>query len=198
MNWGLVTTVPNTEKRVGEKLTRMKVPHHMFKHQEQVILHHRKVLRTIYTFPRYVFVHLTDCWRLSDLIDDIIGPVRFGEEAASITPGVVERLAASCVAGNDVLPYSSKPLFVRGARVLLSNPNFLTGETGVYLRSASDGRALVEFSFLGQTSIVNVQETSIRPISEVSIQKAKRNRYKRKSQRRSESQLTAPGVALAS
>jgi hypothetical protein len=140
VDWTLVTVVPNTEPKVKAALERCEFRHHIFRHRETVVRHGRRVALLRFTFPRYAFVPL-ELWRpIAERIDQVVGPVRSGDTIAQLPEGVVEELAASCIAP-DILPAIRKPArFAPGECVTIDASGPMAGQSDVYLRPTSFGR----------------------------------------------------------
>jgi transcription antitermination factor NusG len=108
IDWTLVTVAPNTDRKVKAALEQHAFQHHMFRHRETIMRYGRRMPVLKYTFPRYCFVPLEDCWNVTARIDHVWGPIRFGETVAPcLPPGLVESLVASCT-GEDILPAIAK------------------------------------------------------------------------------------------
>lgn len=164
MYWSLVTVIPNTDHKVGKVLRDQGYDFHLFQHTETFFVLSRKMIRTVLTFPRYVFVPICKCWKITNLSDDIIGPVKIGEDIAQVPPGVVEGLSSACTNGDDILNSLSYDFTIKpGQRVVVTGEdNNLVGEIGVYLRSFSSARALVEFNLMGRVITVSLEEAKLR------------------------------------
>jgi len=181
LDWGLVTVYLNTESKVKTSLTRDAIPHHIFRHKETVIRRGRKVDLAVLTFPRYVFLQASDVWHVSNLLDEVIAPVCFAGTVATLPPGQVEDMVASCVDGEDLLPYTSSPgssplVFMPGDEVeVVEGP--MMGESGKYIRPSSPGRCMVEllFKLTTRKMVFDLAEVSLRAVPDYG-QKTKRKR----------------------
>ena len=121
MYWSLVTVIPNTDHKVGKVLRDQGYDFHLFQHTETFFVLSRKMIRTVLTFPRYVFVPICKCWKITNLSDDIIGPVKIGEDIAQVPPGVVEGLSSACTNGDDILNSLSYDFTIKpGQRVVVT------------------------------------------------------------------------------
>jgi transcription antitermination factor NusG len=182
LDWGLVTVYLNTESKVKSSLTRDAIPHHIFRHKETVIRRGRKVDLAVLTFPRYVFLQSDDVWHVSNLLDEVIAPVCFAGTVALLPPGQVEDMVASCVDGEDLLPYTSSPgssplVFMPGDEVeVVEGP--MMGESGKYIRPSSPGRCMVEllFKLTTRKMVFDLAEVSLRAVSVLGQKKTKRKR----------------------
>ena len=176
MDWALVVTTPNAEKRAVEEMSRKNFPVRFFKRRLPVVHRGKLVHKEIPAFPRYLFVPFSKCWDVVCDIRDVISVVAFDRGLpARVRATTLDRLVSMC-AGGDILIEPEKPArFHPGDDVLVHTGDSLIIQRGKYHRACDDGRAIVLLDWLGRECFVSVSENDLRE-----VRSAVRARYKRR------------------
>lgn len=189
-NWSLVTTAPNVEFKVAERLFRIEVECLLIKRQIERIFHGKRIVRLAAAFPRYVFVCVHDAWEKVLNINGVIDFVRIGSLPALVSDEVISQLRTR-LNSDGILPIIEKSKFKFGQRVMITGNSIHAGRDAVFQYALPNVRACVLQQWFDALRNVEVDEADLIGMDEYRTARNRSRRLRRKIKRNISSHLAA-------
>src|SRR5262245_39345212 len=150
-------------------LRAINAPCHWFREPRQHVWRGKLVTRLVSVFPRYLIASplaLSRCYSGRTQINGLHGPVRFGNEIATLSDELVAAMVAASV--DDVMPARTVAIasrFEPGDQVRILGDHLLAGQSCRFCRMLAPAAAVVEIDMLGGWLSLPVDDRELELVS---------------------------------
>lgn len=177
--WGLVTTVPGSERSVSVELARLNFLHYIFWLRHTRVVGGRVFNSLMPAFPRYAFVQLEHAWDVVAMVEKITSVVMFAGKPAMLSADLMSRLVSRADADCVMSPEESAK-FQIGDRVYVgADGSIAFGHTAIYDRHLGNNRAVVLFDWMGRSVPIDISQNDL-SLEQESSKRLSRRRHRRR------------------